>query len=111
MTTTQVRAKRGGEVGTNGEFYEGGKFLPTTEKPKGKPAKRGSGKQEIEPCRWEVAPEGKSSIYRRLAGVYGKVVGGMMVLAINPVTLAYFRDDEAEICRLADRYNAGERWA
>jgi hypothetical protein len=33
MKTTQDRAKAGGEIGTNGEFYEGGKFLPHTEKP------------------------------------------------------------------------------
>lgn len=107
---SQNRAKAGGQVGTNGEFYEGGKFLPATEKPKGKPVKRGSGKQEIEPYLWAVAPEGKFSIYRRLAGIYGKVVGGVMVLTINPVTLAYYQQDEAEVRALAERYNAGERW-
>lgn len=107
----QARAKVGGEVGTNGEFYEGGKFLPTTEKPKGTPRRRGTGKQEVEPYKWVVAEEGQNSIYRRLAGVYGKVIAGKMVLNINPATLAYYGDDEAAIVALANRYNAGERWA
>lgn len=107
---SQQRAKIGGEIGVNGEFYEGGKFLPSTEKPKGKPVKRGSGKVEIEPYKWEVAPEGQRSIYRRLAGIYGKVINGVMVLDINPVTLAYCGDSEEWVKQLADRYNAGERW-
>ena len=29
------RAKSGGEIGQNGEFYDGGQFLPSTELPKG----------------------------------------------------------------------------
>jgi hypothetical protein len=108
--TNQKRAKPGGEVGSNGEFYEGGKFLPSTEKPKGKAAKRGGGRQEIEPFVWAVGVEGSRSIYRRLAGVYGRVIGGVMVLNINPVTLRYFGDDEQKIRELADLYNAGSRW-
>ncbi len=30
----QARARIGGETGINGDFYEGGKFLPNTEAPK-----------------------------------------------------------------------------
>jgi hypothetical protein len=107
---SQKRAQIGGETGVNGEFYEGGKFLPSTEKPKGKPAKRGSGKQEIEPYKWEVAPEGMSSIYRRLAGIYAKCVNGVMVPAINPQTLEYYGKTESEVMAMIERYNAGERW-
>ena len=106
----QKRAAKGGEVGTNGDFYEGGKFLPSTEKPKGKPRKRGSGKQEIAPYVWEVAPEGKSSIYRRLAGNFARFINGKMVVCVNPTTLAYFGTTEYEIASLVDRWNAGERW-
>lgn len=111
MATNQCRAKRGGEVGVNGEFYDGGKFLPSTEKPKTPPHKRGTGKQEIAPYVWETPPEGKrSSIYMRLQGIHGKVIDGVMVLMLNPVTLAYFGQTESEVRQLAERYNAGERW-
>jgi len=106
---SQKRAKIGGEVGTNGEFYEGGKFLPSTQKPKGKP-RRGSGKQEIEPYKWEVPPAGMRSIYRSLAGIYGRVENGVMVERINPATLAYYGDDRDEVISRIARYNAGERW-
>ena len=34
------RAKSGGEIGQNGEFYDGGQFLPSTDLPKGAKAKR-----------------------------------------------------------------------
>ena len=30
----QAKAKKGGETGKNGEFYPGGKFLPSTRLPK-----------------------------------------------------------------------------
>lgn len=106
---TQQRAKIGGEAGVNGEWYEGGKFLPSTEKPKGKPSKRGLGKQEIEPYKWEVLPEGKRSIYRQLAGVYARLINGVMVANINPVTLKYYGKTESEVIDMINRYNAGER--
>lgn len=112
MTTTQ-RAKRGGEFGANGEWYEGGKFIntiPENHKRKGS-AKRGSGKQEIAPYVWEVAPEGKSSIYRQFAGVFGKVVDGVAVLMCSEQTLNYFRTTRDEAQQLVDLWNAGERWA
>lgn len=53
--TTQKRAPKGGTVAINGEFYEGGKFLPSTQKGKGKPHKK-TGKQQIAPYQWEVPP-------------------------------------------------------
>lgn len=51
------QARRGGQVGVNGEFYAGGQFLPSTEAPKG-PAKgaRKPGKQEVAPYVWELPP-------------------------------------------------------
>jgi hypothetical protein len=40
-TTSQPRARAGGETGLNGEWYEGGKFLPSTEdRPKTAPGPR-----------------------------------------------------------------------
>jgi len=60
------RAKAGGEIGTNGEFYEGGKFLPSTERAKGTAKKRRAAtrKVEIEPRVWAVCPEGMRSLFR-----------------------------------------------
>lgn len=41
MDNIQKRARSGGEFGVNGEFYEGGKFLPSNEnRPKTAPAER-----------------------------------------------------------------------
>lgn len=38
--TTQQRAKAGGELGANGEWYEGGKFIATKDNPKSAPPLR-----------------------------------------------------------------------
>lgn len=112
--TMTKRAKQGGELGANGEHYKGGQFINTIEdnpKKQGS-SKRGSGKQEIEPFVWAVAPvEGLRSIYRKIAGTYGRVDRqGVLVLNINPVTLAYYGENEDEIKSLTSRYNAGDRW-
>ncbi len=70
MQTTKRQAKAGGELGANGEFYKGGAFINTVpENPKGnKLSKKATRKQEVMPYVWEVAPEGKMSLYRMLAG-------------------------------------------
>ena len=109
MTT---RAKKGGELGANGEWYEGGKFLntiPENRKREGSQPK-GSGKSEIEPFVWSVGPDGMVSIYRQLAGVFGKVVNGVMVVSTSQQTLNYFGRTIEEVDSLAARWNAGERW-
>lgn len=107
------RARKGGEVGVNGEFYEGGKFLPSTEQPKRsvKRAPAKVAKVEIAPYVWEVAPEGKQSIYRKAApGVFVNVRGGRMVFVASEQVLAYYKGDRAEIERLCELWNSGERW-
>lgn len=108
--TTQKRAKVGGETGTNGEFYEGGKFLPSTEKAKGKPKATKVRKVEIEPFVWVERPEGKTAIYPQIAGIYGRTDGDKMILSVNPVTLAYYGRTMEEVVDLCNRYNAGERF-
>ena len=111
---TQERAKRGGEVGRNGEFYQGGEFLPSTElasQPKGarKPFK--PGKRQIAPYVWEFQPyEGAQSIYTLFAGVFGKVTNGVMVVSCSDQTVAYFKTTLAEVEAMAARWNNGERW-
>lgn len=114
MTTTK-RARKGGEVAPNGEFYKGGQFINTIEEnPKkgGRPNAKKTGKREIAPYTWEVQPTPESrSIYTMIAGIYGRVEGDKMVLNINPVTLRFYGDNEADIVALAERWNNGERWA
>jgi hypothetical protein len=111
MITTK-RAKRGGEFGANGEWYEGGKFINTIPENRKKEGsqRRGTGKQEIAPYTWEVSSEGKLSLYRQFAGVFGKVIDGVAVLMCSEQTLRYFRTSREEAQNLIDRWNAGERW-
>lgn len=60
---TQARAAKGGEVGQNGYWYDGGQFLPQTKF--AKMSKRGqkelatytSKKQEVAPFDWQCPPD------------------------------------------------------
>ena len=108
------RAQQGGELGANGEFYRGGQFLNTIEEnPKREGSRpKGTRKREIAPYVWEVQPTPESrSIYTMIAGIYGRTNrDGQMELDINPVTLAFYHDDEATIRDMATRYNSGQRW-
>lgn len=111
-----ARAAKGGERGANGEWYKGGQFLNTvSENPKkeGSSNRKASGKQEIGPYTWEVAPEGKRSLYRQFAGVFGRVENGVAVLrtdAALQTTLDYCGVTLEHAKSLVDRWNNGERW-
>lgn len=117
MSVAQQRAKKGGEVGTNGEWYEGGKFLPTTEKPKGKKAKRGSGKQQVAPYIWEVPLSDEHfAIFGKIVGTYAAYIdrsnpdAGIEPFA--PAIVHYGNDFRGNaINDLCEAYNNGERWA
>lgn len=106
------RATKGGEIGMNGERYEGGQFLPNTTLPKQETKARtqGSRKVEIAPYVWEVPQDGQVSIYRQIAGIYGKIVGGTFVMSASDTTIAYYGKTRGEVERLINRWNAGERW-
>ncbi len=70
--TTQARAKKGGEIGVNGEFYEGGKFLPNTGRPRkncSKQSRQWSGKIEIEPYIW-IKYEGELEPNERIVSIF-----------------------------------------
>jgi len=115
MSETTKRAKKGGEFGANGEWYEGGKFIntiPENKKREGsKP--RGTGKQEVAPYVWEIAPEGKRSLYRKFAGVFGKVIDGVAVLRTDDQmeqTCRYYGVSLEVATEMISRWNAGERW-
>ena len=106
----QKRAKVGGETGVNGEFYEGGKFLPSTERPKGKAKVKKPGKQQVEPYRWELPPEGKQVIFHRIVGTVAQITPN----GLRPFDrgIAYFGNEVLghTVAELCERYNAGERW-
>jgi hypothetical protein len=109
---TRRRAKKGGEVGANGEFYEGGKFIATTDHPKShKKSKKISGKQEIEPGLWHASPEGMMSIYRQLAGIES-FNRSENKFTFNPSLKLEFATPQAVARRnlLIAKYNNGERW-
>ncbi len=107
-----ARATKGGETGINGERYEGGQFLPNTlmgKMPKSSKT-AGTRKVEIAPYVHEVAPEGMTSIYRQIAGIYGKVINGVFVVNTSDTTLAYYGKTRDEVDALAAKWNAGERY-
>lgn len=114
------RAMRGGEIGANGEFYNGGQFVadnPFTVK--GSAARKGGTRKiEIEPYKWIVAENGEKSIFSSLVGTVARwVYGDDRKTDFKKIELV---PDVAEICKrngwnltaateLVARYNAGER--
>lgn len=110
----QQRAQVGGQTGANGEWYEGGKFIATTEQPKGKPAKTtATRKEQYEPYKWAVAPEqGQRPIYA-IAGVWTKTNRtGQMEFVANEKTVAHYGDtfQGYKITELIEMWNNGVRW-
>lgn len=110
------RAKKGGERGVNGEFYEGGKFLPSTTAPKRAPAARvrGQGLALVEPGKREIAPVGKRSIFSKInvfvvPQANGKIEIADQFDADHPAVAAYTNGWD-DLTDLVTRYNAGERW-
>jgi hypothetical protein len=112
MKCTTKRAAKGGEFGANGEWYEGGKFINTVPENRKKEGsyRRKPSKQEIAPYEWAIAPEGKRSIYRAFAGIFGKLVNGRLEVLCSDQVLTYTGTTREEAQALADLWNAGERW-
>lgn len=109
--TTHSRAKKGGEYGANGEWYEGGKFIATTERPKSAVKTRGARRVEVEPFVWVESAE--ASIYNAIKWDV-KIINGVATLHSMS-----FRDHEGAISsdeqiattkNLIEKYNRGERW-
>ena len=104
-----ARAKKGGEIGANGEFYKGGAFIATTDRPKGQPKKKykASGKQIIDYGTWEVpVDESMKSIFSFVQGVYGNCHTG----EINEQAVSFAGEDIKKIESLIARFRNGERW-
>ena len=114
-TATQKRAAVGGEFGANGEWYEGGKFINTVADNAKRNAKKRNAtrKQEIAPYVWEVPPEGKSSLYRQFAGIFGNVRNDVAVLRKDDglaTTVEYCGRTLPEVAKMIEDWNAGVRW-
>ena len=103
MTYAQPRAQKGGQTGVNGEWYEGGKFLPSTKRGKKKPT-RGTGKQEIAPYQYEVAPDGYGSIYKRISAYINR--DG----SLNEQAIGFFGEEYTQIAYLNLLYTKGFKW-
>jgi hypothetical protein len=119
MATTTKRAAKGGEVGANGEFYEGGKFINTNPDNAKKLGSRKAKpyKCEVAPYKWEYAPEGKGSLYEMFQGAWGVVRrDGVAVLAYGndqerlDQVLSYSGFTRETAQAWLDRFNAGEKW-
>lgn len=104
------RAKQGGQVGRNGEFYKGGTFLPSTSLPKRGPSSRiaASHRALVKPGVIDVVPTGAVAIYPRLQ--HFVVVDGDKIAPKYPddhTAIAYHFDSPAELHRLIELFNAG----
>ena len=103
--TTQRRAKTGGEIGVNGEWYEGGKFIANTDHPKGQPRKAKPRKAEIRPWVWVEAP---SADHRAICATIG---GIDFKYNHDTGTLHPCQDDIPQHrLDLAEAFNAGRMW-
>ena len=139
----QRRAAMGGEIGPNGLFYPAGSFIATANNPKldkasrtgsgmgetpaaqqgrqakyyesrrGSERKRGTGREEIEPGKWEKPANKLRAIYPQIAGVAGRMgPDGVFRVTMNEGTRQYLGEKHAkELEQLAARYNQGERFA
>lgn len=130
------QAKKGGEKGLNGEQYKGGQFLPSSERTvKGAvKIKASSGKKEIAPFVWQVAPaDDMLSIYDRISHycidnrracefVKGQgfvalqlapdkfTAQGLMLISVEPHICPMGEQRLAWVKMLIERFNNGERW-
>lgn len=115
MTTTHSRAKKGGEFGANGEWYEGGKFIntvPENAKRHGSAPKKPLGKRNTAPGVWEMQPfDGAIAIFPQLAGIE-LLDHATNTFRLNPKLRLDFASPAGVARRekLIAAYNAGERW-
>lgn len=115
-----MQAKKGGQLGINGEQYKGGQFLPNhkdtvkgaTKRPQSK------GKQPVAPYKWELPPSPDHfSIFKLIESAIRWIEFGVTC----EIHAELLRGEDAEhfasfgfFINLADlvaRYNVGERWA
>lgn len=115
-TMAAGRAKKGGEVGLNGEFYQGGAFLPRTRLPKRSASKATTRIRVslVEPGVRQEVPEGKRAIFQQISAfVSNRPDGALFILphldtADCPCWEAY--GPYEHIQELVAQYNDGARF-
>ena len=103
--TTKRQAKKGGEVGANGEWYQGGQFIAQADMPKTKPVKK-SGKQQVAPYKWEIPADGMWSIWDRI----GNAFGGWANWDKKDTIIIYPPFVNTPSAKMVELWNQGERW-
>ena len=102
------RARAGGEIGKNKDFYKGGQFLPSTEMPKKereKILKAATGREQFERGfggeKYAVPEPGKAPILRHYSSFMNE----------DYMANAGFSSSElTQLTALKEKYEAGERW-
>ena len=94
-----TRAKRGGEVGMNGEFYAGGTFLPNTKLGKMARSKLSGNRQQRTIL---SAVVGLVAVDNTYAPTFAKVTA-------NDQAIAFYGYTRHEVEDIVARFNAGER--
>lgn len=108
------QAKKGGEIGVNGEHYKGGQFMPgnaSTVKGEHSSTSRKSGRPRrvlIEPGIFVEVNQGEKAIFARISA-FVAVENGVMRQTASAHTVAYY-GLETTLPELIRRYNAGERY-
>lgn len=106
------RAIKGGEIGLNGEKYEGGKFMPSTKLPK-----RGSSSKTLRsnrclvmPGMTAIIPEGAVAIFPQIREFVTFVDGAGAVARFDDShpAVAHHFDAPATMHRLIARFNSGQ---
>jgi hypothetical protein len=106
----QRRAQKGGEYGANGDWYEGGKWIANTDRPKRHGSVKPTRRQQVAPWTWETPPhDGARAIYDKWSGTWGKNLDGTMFCRDLPAD-RWGSDFLAESQAMAERWNNGERW-
>ena len=110
-TATQPRANKGGEIGANGEWYDGGKFIARSDRSKKLGSKKVTGRREIESGVWVDGIEGKLTLWSVLSGVeiWNRSEN---TFSFNSDLRGCFADSDAVANRQAwiKSWNNGERW-
>lgn len=108
-----MRAKKGGEIGLNGETYKGGTFLPTTRLPKRGSTKGAArtGRQLVEPGVFAVPPPGLRSIFSTIRDVTVWCGGNLApYFEGHRYWTSECAMDRKEVKVLCEKYNDGERF-
>ena len=106
----QRRAKQGGELGANGEWYEGGKFIATTDHAKKRGSYKPTHKWLVAPGELEVPPEeGLRAIFQMYHQMWMHDSSDNLVMRDLPVD--YWGEEcLVEAADALERWKAGERW-